>query len=73
MKLEESGLSILPGRYADDMIEAFEAKYGMVRAQKVPAGPEIQEADRTSLLSYEEATFFRSLVGSGIYLSLASR
>ena len=42
---EQSGLSILLGRYANDMIEAFEAKYGMVKAQKVPAGPEIQEAD----------------------------
>ena len=52
---ENSGLAIVPGRYTEDMIEAFEAKYGAVKAQKVPSGPEIHENDGTSLLGYDEA------------------
>ena len=67
-RLEPDGLSILPGRYGEDMIEAFEKRYSAVKLQNVPAGAEIQEPDGSPLLGYEEASLYRSLVGSGIYL-----
>ena len=66
-RLEADGLSILPGRYGEDMIEAFEKRYSSVKIQNIP-GAEIQEPDSSSLLGYEEASLYRSLVGSGIYL-----
>ena len=67
-RLEVDGLSILPGRYGEDMIEAFEKRYSPIKIQRVPAGSEIQEPESSPLLGYEEASLYRSLVGSGIYL-----
>ena len=68
-KLEDGGLSIHPGQYAQDMIESYEARFGPVKKQKLPAGPEIAEVDGSDLLGPEDTALFRSLVGSGIYLA----
>ena len=68
-KLGNDGLYIMPGRYASDMFKNFEDFYGQARKQKVPSGPEIQEADGSEELSSEEVAPYKSLVGSGIYLS----
>eukprot|EP00435_Cladocopium_sp_Y103_P032112 s1247_g8.t1 len=67
--LREDGLDIMPGRYAENMIEAFESKYGPVKLQHVPCGDDAQEISTSSLLPADEASLFRSLVGSGIYLA----
>ena len=58
-----------PGRYASDVIKNFEDFYGQAKKQKVPSGPEIQEAGGSEELSSEEVALYRSLVGSGICLS----
>ena len=68
-ELCEDGINVLPGRYAETMIESFEAKYGKIKAQQVPCGDEAQEISNGVLLPPDEATLYRSLVGSGIYLS----
>ena len=67
--LKSDGLDILPGRYGDSMVEAFEKRYGPVRLQSVPCSDEAQEISSTHLLPADEAVLYRSLVGSGIYLS----
>ena len=64
------GLKILPGKYAESMVEQYEAQMGRVKTQKLPCGPEMLEQDGTALLNGELASLFRSLVGCGIYLSL---
>ena len=65
----ENGLKVHPGKYAESMVEAYEGKLGKAKVQKLPCGPEIQEPDGTTLLDYELAGLYRSLVGCGIYLS----
>ena len=67
--LREDGMDIMPGRYAENMIEAYEKRYGPVKIQQTPCGEECQEVSTTGGLPPEEAALFRSLVGSGIYLS----
>ena len=49
-----NGLYIMPGRYASDLIKNFEGFYGQAKKQKVPSGPEIQEADGSEELMSEE-------------------
>ena len=51
------------------MIEAFEKRYGPVKLQQVPCGDDAQEISTSGPLLMEEAKLYRSLVGSGIYLS----
>ena len=51
------------------MIKNFEDFYGQAKKQKVPSGPEIQEANGSEELSSEEVVLYRSLVGGRIYLS----
>ena len=41
--LREDGIDILPGGYAETMIEAFEKRYGPVKLQQVPCGDDAQE------------------------------
>ena len=65
----ENGLKVHPGKYAENMVEAYESKMGKAKIQKLPCGPEILEPDGTTLLGYELASLYRSLVGCGIYLS----
>ena len=67
--LREDGIDILPGGYAETMIEAFEKRYGPVKLQQVPCGDDAQEISTSGPLLMEEAKLYRSLVGSGIYLS----
>ena len=62
-ELCEDGINVLPGRYAETMIESFEAKYGKIKAQQVPCGDEAQEIPNGVLLPPDEATLYRSLVG----------
>ena len=69
-RLTEEGLAILPGRYAEEMIKLYEGRYGKVKVQKVPCGPEILESCGSELLRGEDAKLYRSFVGMGIYLSL---
>ena len=68
-RLSDSGMDIMPGRYDETMIKLFEEKYGTVKCQQVPCGDEAQEISNTVLLPEDEASLYRSLVGSGIYLS----
>ena len=68
-ELCEDGINVMPGRYAETMIESFEKKYGKVKMQNVPCGDEAQEISHAVPLPPDEATLYRSLVGSGIYLS----
>ena len=63
------GLKILPGNYAESMVEQYEAQVGKAKVQKLPCGPEMLEQDSAALLNGELASLFRSLVGCGIYLS----
>ena len=63
------GLKILPGKYAESMVEQYEEKLGRVKIQKLPCGPEMLEFDGTTLLNAELSSMYRSLVGCGIYLS----
>ena len=63
------GLKILPGKYAESMVEQYEEKLGRVKIQKLPCGPEMLEFDGTMLLNAELSSMYRSLVGCGIYLS----
>eukprot|EP00435_Cladocopium_sp_Y103_P030397 s650_g7.t1 len=66
---KEDGIDIHPGGYAEAMIEAFEKRYGAVKLQQVPCGDESQEIGTSIALPLDEAKLYRSLVGSGIYLS----
>eukprot|EP00435_Cladocopium_sp_Y103_P029767 s1934_g7.t1 len=68
-KVTEDGLDIMPGRYAETMVKGLEEKYGKVKQQNTPCGDEAQEIANPMLLPADEAALFRSLVGSGIYLS----
>eukprot|EP00913_Durusdinium_trenchii_P034869 g32617.t1 len=65
----EGGLKVMPGKYAESMIEMYEEKMGKVKMQKLPCGPEVLEADGSVELKAELASLYRSLVGCGIYLS----
>ena len=65
----KEGLKILPGKYAESMVEQYEEKMGRVKIQKLPCGPEMLEFDGTTLLNGELSSMYRSLVGCGIYLS----
>ncbi|CAK9047524.1 unnamed protein product, partial [Durusdinium trenchii] len=65
----EDGLKVMPGKYAESMIEMYEEKMGKVKVQKLPCGPEVLEADGSVELKAELASLYRSLVGCGIYLS----
>ena len=68
-RLCDDGMDIIPGRFAETMIKLFEEKYGPLKCQQVPCGDEGQEISGTVLLPEDEASLYRSLVGSGIYLS----
>ena len=65
----ENGLKVMPGKYAESMIEMYEEKMGKVKVQKLPCGPEVLEGDGSVELKAELAGLYRSLVGCGIYLS----
>ena len=65
----EGGLKVMPGKYAESMIEMYEEKMGKAKVQKLPCGPEVLEADGSVELKAELASLYRSLVGCGIYLS----
>eukprot|EP00913_Durusdinium_trenchii_P032259 g30204.t1 len=41
----EGGLKVMPGKYAESMIEMYEEKLGKAKIQKLPCGPEVLEAD----------------------------
>lgn len=66
----ETGLRIFPRKYVEPMVGAYKAKLGEAKVQKLPRGEEILESDGAKVLGYELAGFHRSLVGSGIYLSI---
>ena len=68
-KLKDDGIDIMPGCYDDSMIEALENRYGKVKLQSVPCGEDAQDIGSTHFLPMDEAMLYRSLVGSGIYLS----
>lgn len=64
-----NGLKVSPGKYAENMIEAYEEKLGRTKVQKLPCSQEMLEPDGTTLLHAELASLYRSVVGCGIYLS----
>ena len=68
-KLSPEGLLVKPGQYAGKMIALFEETFGQAKRQRIPASSDIQDADSSSLVGYQEATAFRSITGMGIYLA----
>ena len=66
---ENPTLRVYPGKYAEEMVEKYEAMMGRVKTQQLPCGQEMLEPDGTSPLGVELAGLYRSLVGCGIYLS----
>ena len=68
-ELLENGLKITPGKYAETMIESYEATMGKAKIQKLPCTQEMLEPDGATLLEPELASLFRPVVGCGTYLS----
>lgn len=68
-EMTTNGLKILPGKYAEIMIEAYERVMDKAKEQKLPCTQEMLEKDGTTYLSPELANLYRSIVGCGIYLS----
>ena len=68
-ELTTEGLRIYPGKYAEDMVDAYEKDLGRAKLQKLPCGQEILEPDETTPLGEHLAGLYRSLVGCGIYLA----
>ena len=68
-KLTPEGLLVKPGQYARKMIALFEETFGQVKKQRIPASADIQDANSSNLVGYQEATAFRSITGMGIYLA----
>ena len=68
-ELTTEGLRIYPGKYAEDMVDAYEKELGRAKLQKLPCGQEILEPDETTPLGEHLAGLYRSLVGCGIYLA----
>ena len=66
---DKSILRVHPGKYAEEMVEKYEAVMGRVKQQQLPCGQEMLEQDGTVPLGSELAGLYRSLVGCGIYLS----
>lgn len=52
------GLKILPGKYAETMIEAYEEVMDKAKAQKPPCTKEMLEQDGTTYLSPELASLY---------------
>ena len=69
-ELNNNGISIMPGRYSDSMIQTFEEFYGQVKLYHTPCSEEAQDIGQSGELPWKEASLFRSVVGSGIYLSM---
>ena len=67
-KLLDDGISILPGKNIQNMVEAFETVHGVVKRSKVPCDASIQTADSSALLNAEDSVLYRFLVGMAIYL-----
>ena len=67
-KLLEDGISIMPGKYIQNMLEIFESAHGLVKRSKVPCDASIQTADSSEPLGAEDSALYRSLVGMAIYL-----
>ena len=65
----DEGLKILAGKYAESMVEQYEANMGRAKIQELPCGPEMLEPNGTAMLGGELTSMYRSLVGCGIYLS----
>ena len=65
----ENGLKILPGKYAETMIEAYEKVMDKVKVQKLPCTQDMLEQDGATYLNPDLASLYRSIVGCGIYLS----
>lgn len=61
-ELLDSGLKIMPGKYAETRIESCEATLGKAKIQKLPCTQEMLEPDLTTLLDPQLAILFRSVV-----------
>ena len=64
----DDGILVTPGIPVARIVEAFEESFGPVRGQVIPCDNSIQLEDVSQLLSYEDATSFRSVVGMALYL-----
>ena len=64
----DDGILVTPGIPVARIVEAFEESFGPVRGQVIPCDNSIQLEDVSQLLSYENATSFRSVVGMALYL-----
>ena len=72
-KLLDDGISIMPGKYIQNMLEVFETVHGFVKRSKVPCDTSIQTADSSALLSAEDDALYRSLVGMAVWQSILGR
>ena len=64
----DDGILVTPGIPVARIVEAFEESFGPVRGQVIPCDNSIQLEDVSQLLSYEDASSFRSVVGMALYL-----
>lgn len=61
-------LMLAPGTDAKKLVQSFEKVFGPVRAQMIPCDNGIQLVDESQNLSARDASEFRSIVGSCLYL-----
>ncbi|CAK8987789.1 J domain-containing protein [Durusdinium trenchii] len=54
----EKGLKVMPGKYAEQMVEIYEEKMGRVKGQKLPCGPEVLEPEGSVELKPDLASLY---------------
>jgi hypothetical protein len=64
----DDGIRVTPGTDVEKLVESFEEKFGRAKISSVPCDASIQLEDTSHLLTVEDATHFRSIVGSALYL-----
>ena len=66
-KLRKDGLWTQPGNYIQQMLKSYEEQFGKTKLQQLPSDNSIQMKSKI-LSDREKVSFFRNIVGSGIYL-----
>ena len=59
----EKGLKVMPGKYAESMVEMYKEKMGRVKVQKLPCGQEVLKPDGSVELKFVGAL----LLGCGCF------
>ena len=64
----DNGIRVTPGSDVEKLVESFEEKFGRAKISSVPCDVSIQLEDTSHLLTVEDATHFRSILWSALYL-----